>query len=224
MTVDKPDHETGAEASEAVNEGGSGAEAAGQTDPAVEIVPPQAANDSAAGDAEPAPEGPSADEQIAELKDRVLRAVAEAENTRRRAQRDVEDARKYAVATMARDLLGVADNLRRALEAVPAEARQSHAELENLMTGVEMTERELAKAFDKAGITMIDPMGEKLDPNLHQAMMQVPDGSAEPGTVVQVVQVGYKIQDRLLRPAMVGVAAPPAGGSGGPGEQVDRQA
>ncbi len=223
MTVDKPEHQTGAEPTE------GGEQAPGQADPAVEMEPPAAANDAdpaAAAEGEPSSDdlAKSAEAEIEELKDRVLRAVAEAENVRRRAQRDVEDARKYAVATMARDLLAVADNLRRALDAVPAEARQGHAALENLMTGVEMTERELAKAFEKAGITMIDPMGEKLDPNLHQAMMQVPDGSAAPGTVVQVVQVGYKIQDRLLRPAMVGVAAPPSGGAGGPGEQVDRQA
>ena len=217
MTVDKPEHQTGAEPTE------GGEQAPGQADPAVEMEPPAAANDA---DPAAAAEGePSSDDLAKSAEaDRVLRAVAEAENVRRRAQRDVEDARKYAVATMARDLLAVADNLRRALDAVPAEARQGHAALENLMTGVEMTERDLAKAFEKAGITMIDPMGEKLDPNLHQAMMQVPDGSAAPGTVVQVVQVGYKIQDRLLRPAMVGVAAPPSGGAGGPGEQVDRQA
>lgn len=221
MTVDKPDQQAGPD---------SQAETTGEAGPATDMETPVAANDAgpdaAAADSERSSNelASHAEAEIEVLKDRVLRAVAEAENTRRRAQRDVEDARKYAVAEMARDLLGVADNLRRALDAVPAEARESHAELANLMTGVELTERELAKAFDKVGIAKIDPMGEKLDPNLHQAMMQVPDATAEPGTVVQVVQVGYKIQDRLLRPAMVGVAAPPSAGSGGPGEQVDRQA
>jgi molecular chaperone GrpE len=199
--------------------------------------PPEADTPVAANDAEPPAKQPDAapaetaeraetassklEQEIADLKDRLLRAMAETENTRRRAAREVEDARKYATAGMARDLLSVADNLRRALDAVPPQAREAQGELDNLMTGVELTERELQKAFEKAGITPVDPMGEKLDPNLHQAMMQVPDATAEPGTVVQVVQIGYKIHDRLLRPAMVGVAVAPAGEPGG---KVDQQA
>jgi molecular chaperone GrpE len=210
MTAEKPDQNAG---------------------PGPDAEPPVAANDGepaaaeaaeAVADAAAAPAEAGPEQEIADLKDRLLRAMAEVENMRRRAARDVEDARKYAVAGIARDLLSVADNLRRALDAVPAEARDGHADLNNLMTGVELTERELQKAFDKAGISVVDPLGQRLDPNLHQAMMQVPHPTAEPGTVVQVVQVGYKIHDRLLRPAMVGVAMAPAGEQ--PGGKVDQQA
>jgi molecular chaperone GrpE len=206
------------------------AENQARPEPESEAPEPAAAGpeQAAANDAEPGPAGaqaeapaePGLEEQVAELKDRLLRAVAEAENTRRRAQRDVEEARRYAVAGMARDLLGVADNLRRALESVPDSAREG--EFGNLLAGVELTERELLRAFEKAGISRIEPLGQKLDPHFHQAMMQVPDGTAEPGTIVQVVQVGYKIHDRLLRPAMVGVATAPQADT--PGQQVDTQA
>ena len=191
--------------------------------------PPAKQSETADPAAGPGPEQAGMAQEVAELKDRLLRAMADSENTRRRAAREVEDARKFAVSGMARDLLAVADNLRRALEAVPEAAREQQAELNNLVAGVELTERELQKAFEKAGIVPVNPVGQKLDPNLHQAMMQVPDPNAEPGTVVQVVQIGYTLNDRLLRPALVGVAAAPAGGPGGgsggePGGKVDQQA
>ncbi len=149
---------------------------------------------------------PGAESQLAELKDQLLRARAETENVRRRAARDKEDASRYAIANFARDMLSVADNMARALEAVPEEDRSGDSPMASLAQGIEMTERELLAALDRHGIKKIEPMGEKFDHNLHQAMFEMPDDSAAPGTVVQVMQAGYVIADRLLRPAMVGVA------------------
>ncbi len=143
--------------------------------------------------------------EVAELKDRLLRAMAETENVRRRAARDREDASKYAITGFARDLLPVIDNLRRALESVPAEARKEEP-IAGLVAGVEMTERELLGALERHGIRRIDPMGEKFDHNLHQAIFEVDDPEVPAGTIVKVAQPGYVIADRLLRPAMVGVA------------------
>ncbi len=140
------------------------------------------------------------------LKDQALRALAEAENTRRRIQREKEDATRYAVAGFARDLLEIADNLRRALEAAPADGLADHPLAQQLSVGVSMTEKMLADAFAKHGISRIDPTGEKFDPNYHQAMFEVPDANTPPGTVVQVIQAGYVLNGRLLRPAMVGIA------------------
>ncbi|GFZ84514.1 nucleotide exchange factor GrpE [Elstera cyanobacteriorum] len=146
--------------------------------------------------------------EIAGLKDQALRALAEAENTRRRAERDREDASKYAVSSFARDLLSVADNLRRALDAVPPSEDET---VKALVTGVEATERELLAVFDRRGLTRIEPMGQTFDPNFHEAVFEVPNTGQPTGTVVQVLQVGYRIHDRLLRPAMVGVAKGDAG-------------
>jgi len=143
----------------------------------------------------------------ADLRERLLRAVAETENLRKRAEREKRDASQYAISRFAHDLLGVGDNMRRALDTVTADARSAADQaLAGLLDGVEMTERELTKALDKHGVKRIDPMGEKFDPNFHQAMFEVPDPSVASGTVVQVVQVGYQIGERCLRPAMVGVA------------------
>ena len=157
--------------------------------------------------------------EIAELKDRFLRAVAETENVRRRAERDGEDARKYAISGFARDLLAVADNMHRTLAAVPEDARQEEGPLSTLLEGVELTQRELMAAFERHGIRAIEPMGEKFDHNWHQAVVQLDDAEVEPGTVVQVMQVGYAIADRLLRPAMVAVAKRKDGGE--PPQKVD---
>ncbi len=143
---------------------------------------------------------------LASLKDQALRALAEAENTRRRAERDIAESSKYAVTSFARDLVSVLENLQRALSSVPEQLKQEHAAVANLATGVEMTLNELLSAFEKQRITRIDPMGEKFDHNLHQAVAQIATPDAEEGTVVQVLQAGYTIHDRLLRPAMVGVA------------------
>lgn len=144
-------------------------------------------------------------DELAETKDRLLRAVAETENLRRRAVREREDAGKYAISGFARDLLPAADNLRRALDSLTDEIRHDDA-LSGLISGVEMTERELLAAFERHGIRSIDPLGEKFDHNLHQAMFHV-EGSGQPaGTIIEVAQTGYVIAGRLLRPAMVGVA------------------
>lgn len=149
----------------------------------------------------------------AELKDRALRVMAEMENLRRRTEKEIKDTRVYAVTGFARDILTVSDNLRRALDALPADARQSaDAGLTALIEGVEMTERELLNQLDKHGVKKLDPAGQKFDPNFHQAMFEVPNTEVPNNTVVQVVQAGYVIGDRVLRPALVGVS------KGGPKE------
>lgn len=149
--------------------------------------------------------------QLAEINDRFLRARAETENVRRRGEKEREDALNYGSANFARDILSVSDNLRRALDALPAGSLEKDETLKSLATGVELTEKELQAALERHGVTVIDAEGEKFDHNLHQAMMEVPDSEHPPGTVVQVLQVGYTIKDRLLRPAMVSVAKGGAG-------------
>ncbi|MER2266225.1 nucleotide exchange factor GrpE [Methylobacterium oxalidis] len=142
-----------------------------------------------------------------ELKDRVLRTLAEMENLRRRTEREVADARTYAVTNFARDMLNVADNVRRAIESVPAEARAgADGALKSLLDGIELTERDLAKTLERHGVKIVEPQGQRFDPNRHQAMFEVPNPDVPAGTVVQVVQSGYVIGDRVLRPALVGVA------------------
>ncbi|GJD95763.1 nucleotide exchange factor GrpE [Methylobacterium iners] len=142
-----------------------------------------------------------------ELKDRVLRTLAEMENLRRRTEREVSDARTYAVTNFARDMLNAADNIRRALEAVPEEARAgAEGAFKGLIDGIELTERDLAKTLERHGVKLIEPKGQRFDPNRHQAMFEVPDAEVPSGTVVQVVQSGYVIGERVLRPALVGVA------------------
>lgn len=142
------------------------------------------------------------DAEIADLKDRLLRAVAESENVRRRLEREKADAVAYAVTGFARDLLGVADNLRRALDA----AAKDDVVASPLLSGVEITEKELLKAFEKHGIARVESVGQRLDPNRHQAMLEVVQEGAEPGQIVAELQTGYVLKDRLLRPAMVTVA------------------
>ena len=142
-----------------------------------------------------------------ELKDRTLRTVAEMDNLRKRTAREMTDARTYAVSNFARDLLAVGDNLQRAIQAVPAEKRESGSEeFKALIEGVELTERELLKALTRAGVNKFNPEGEKFDPNFHQAMFELPGLNLPNNSVAQVVQEGYKIGERVLRPAMVGVA------------------
>jgi len=148
----------------------------------------------------------AAQAQVAEYKDQLLRALAEAENSRRRMQRDRDEALKHAPAVLAKDILTVADNLRRAIEHIPQEALAYDEALANLATGVEMTERLLLSAFEKYNIRQINPLGERFDSNFHQAMFEMPGTGQPPGTVVQVMEAGYMIHDRLLRPALVGVA------------------
>jgi molecular chaperone GrpE len=156
--------------------------------------------------------------EVADLKDKLLRAMAETENIRRRGEREKADTRKYAIADFARDMLAVSDNLQRALAAVGDEARSGNAELAQLLEGIELTRKELQGHFDKHGIEEISPLGEKLDPNLHQAVVQLDDPDAAQGIVVQVMQPGYVIHGRLLRAAMVGVA------KGAPAQTADTAA
>ncbi|MDH3661414.1 MAG: nucleotide exchange factor GrpE [Alphaproteobacteria bacterium] len=148
--------------------------------------------------------------ELAETKDRMLRAMADVENMRRRAARDTEEARKYAVTGFARELLEVADNLSRALQAVPDEVRESE-QVKPLVEGIELTQKSLATCFERQKITKVDPaIGERFDHNRHQAMFETETAEHAPGSVVQVMQTGYVIADRLLRPALVGVAKKPA--------------
>lgn len=161
--------------------------------------------------------------EVGRLKDQALRALSEQENTRRRAQREIDDNSKFAVSNFARDILPVGDNLRRALEAIPADARTADESLDKFAAGVELTERELLNILERYGIKRIDPAGQPFDHNLHQAMMQVDSAAHPPGTVVQCFQPGYTINGRLLRPAMVTVAkGSPAAGT--PGAKVDTTA
>ncbi|MCF8473828.1 MAG: nucleotide exchange factor GrpE [Emcibacter sp.] len=141
----------------------------------------------------------------ANLKDRLLRAIAETENLRRRSDREKADAANYAITAFARDLLNVSDNLRRALDSIPADSEIGE-NAKTLCEGIELTERELLNMLERHNIKKVDPMGEKFDHNLHQALFEVPNTGTQDGTIVQVMQVGYTIKDRLLRPAMVGVA------------------
>ena len=145
--------------------------------------------------------------EAAEARDRMLRTLAEMENLRKRTAKEVADSKLYGVTGFARDVLDIADNLQRALDAVPPEARAAaDPGLTALIEGVELTERSLLNALEKHGVKKLDPQGQKFDPNFQQAMFEVPDPSVPSGTVVQVVQAGYTIGERVLRPALVGVA------------------
>ena len=149
----------------------------------------------------------AATRESAELKDKVLRTLAEMENLRRRTEREVGDARTYGIASFARDVLGIADNMQRALDAARQELGGStDPGVNTLLEGVELTERELLKALERNGVKRFDPQGEKFDPNLHQAMYEVPDPSVPSGMVMQVIQPGYMIGERILRPALVAVS------------------
>ncbi|PKU23471.1 nucleotide exchange factor GrpE [Telmatospirillum siberiense] len=156
--------------------------------------------------------------EVAKLKDQLLRAVAETENVRRRLEQQAEDRGKYAVGNFAKDILQVADNLRRALESIPAEAREGDPMAHKLAEGVELTERTFLNTLERYGITRIESLGKRFDPHLHQAMMEVEDTTQMTGTVVLEMQAGYLIHDRLLREAMVGVSKggpkPPLGEGG----------
>ena len=147
-------------------------------------------------------------ERVATLEQDVLYAQAETQNVRRRAEKEAADARAYAATAFARDMLSVSDNLSRALEAIPADLKDDDR-LKGLVAGIEATERELRAVFERNGIKRIAAMGLPLDPNQHQAMMEMPTADAEPGTIVVEMQAGYTIKDRLLRPALVGVAKKP---------------
>jgi molecular chaperone GrpE len=150
--------------------------------------------------------------QVAELRDGLLRAMAETENIRKRGERQLEDAHKYAVTGFARDILSIADNLDRALAAVPEERREEHELLGTLLEGVKAVQAGFVQTMAAHKIERIEPLGEAFDPNLHEAMFEVPGTEMPNGTVAQVVEPGYKLHDRLLRPARVGVAKSAGGG------------
>jgi molecular chaperone GrpE len=163
--------------------------------------------------------------ELADTKERLLRALAETENLRRRNFRDLEEAHKYAITGFARELLEIADNLSRALDAVPPRAREEIEFVKNLADGVAMTEKALLACFERHKIAQVNPeIGEKFDHNRHQAMFEVATADQAPGTIVQALQPGYTIAERLLRPALVAVAKAPANGPGAPGgdEAVDQ--
>ncbi len=183
-------------------------------------------NQNAAPQAEPANDAaavPEADPiavleaEKADLKDKLLRLMADMENLRRRTAREIADARTYAVTNFARDMLTVADNVRRAIESVPEEALSTaEGAFKGLIEGIDLTERDLLNTLERHGVKKLDPQGQKFDPNLHQAMFEIPNAEVPNGTVLQVVQSGFVIGDRVLRPAMVGVSrgGPKAPGNG----------
>ena len=158
----------------------------------------------------------SLDRELAEAKDRLLRALADMDNMRKRTEREVADARVYGISNFARDILGVADNMHRAMQALDDELRAKADEATKaLLEGVELTERELINVLEKHGVTKVEPLGQKFDPNRHQAMYEIEDASVPSGSVIQVMQAGYLIGERVLRPALVAVSkggakAPPA--------------
>lgn len=151
--------------------------------------------------------------EVAGLKDRLLRALAEVENVRRRAERDVSDARQFAVSNFARDMINVADNLKRAISSVSEAAIGRDDALKTLVEGVGLTEKEMLRSLERHGVKKIDPAGERFDPNFHEAMFEMPDPKTPAGNVAQVISPGYAIGSRALRPAKVGVSS----GPGSPG-------
>ncbi len=164
-------------------------------------------------------------QELAQAKEHMIRAIAEAENTRKRARKEREDASKYAISSFAKSLLDVADNLRRALDSVPENVLESEPHIKSLLDGVAATERELLRAFEKHKISKLDPKGELFNPNFHEVMFEIPGSGQAAGTIIQVIETGYILDDRLLRPARVGVAkddgsAPPETGS----HTIDTQA
>lgn len=193
-----------------------------------QAVPPEDQKNEAASNPSESAAGKEADvfaiidalnAENAQLKDRALRTMADMENLRRRTEKEIADARTYAVSSFARDMLTVADNMRRGIESIPLDQRMNaDGALKILLEGVELTERDLLKNLEKHGIKLIDPHGQRFDPNLHQAMFEVEDTSVTSGTVVQVVQAGFVIGERVLRPALVGVS------KGGPKPGVDTNA
>ena len=169
-------------------------------------APPQSPDTEPVAAREPVP-STALDRELADTKDRLLRTLAEMDNMRKRTEREVADARVYGITAFARDILGVADNMHRALHALDEELRaNADSTLKALLDGVELTERELLNALEKHGVKRIEPQGQKFDPNRHQAMYEIEDMSVPSGTVVQVIQAGYLLGERVLRPAMVAVS------------------
>ena len=212
------DKETGAE--DASEEETATAEDAPES-PDADETEGDASEEAESGDGDLSPEA-----EIADLKDKLLRALADTENLRRRSQKDREDALKYSSANFARDMLSVADNLRRAIESIPEDGDPDGQALVGFIEGISLTEKELLSTLERHGIQKVEPMGEKFDPQYHEAMFEVPTNDAAAGTVVQVVETGYVIHDRLLRPAKVGIAKAGDGPAGpaDPGDKIDTTA
>ena len=168
--------------------------------------------------------------ELDKAKDQMMRALADAENTRRRSIKDREDIRKYAVTEFARDLLDFSDNFRRALDSIPEDLKDVDDRLKNVLTGIEAMESTLLKTFDKHGIKKIEPLDEPFNPNFHEVMFESPGTGKPPGTIVQIIEPGYVVADRLLRPARVGIAkddggaADNGGGENQHGGNIDTQA
>lgn len=167
-------------------------------------------------------------EEVAATKDQLIRALAEAENTRKRAQKDREDASKFAVSSFARDLLSVADNLRRALDAIPQELTEQNENIKNLTNGIEATERELLRGFEKNGIQKLEPLDQPFNPNFHEVMFEAPMPDKPNATVIQILEPGYTLNGRILRPARVGISkggeAPATQDSAEPGQNINTEA
>lgn len=159
------------------------------------------------------------EEEVASMKDKALRALAEAENTRRRAEKSQTDTAKFAISKFAKDLLEVSDNMRRAVEAIPKDQAEENDLIKNIIVGIEATEKSLIATFERNGIKKIEPTEGKFDPNLHEAMFETEDPSKKPGEIVQLIEPGFILNDRLLRPARVGVAK----GSAGKAQNVDAE-
>lgn len=197
--------------SDKVPEGGEEAKKEEEKPPTEEPAAAEGEEAKAEGKTEAEVEAPREEQleaEVKQLKDQLLRSLAEQENTRRIAQRDVQDARNFAVKSFAKSLLETSDNLSRAMEVVPEEMRhdkEKNSILVNLYEGIEMTEKELMKAFEKNGLKKFGKVGDKFDPNQHEALYEYPDSEKEPGTVGQVIKVGFTLNDRVLRPAEVGV-------------------
>lgn len=166
----------------------------------------------------------SLQEELVKMKDQMLRALAEAENSRKRALKERDDASKYSIAGFAKDILTVSDNLKRALDAVPRDALTTDPLLKNLVDGIEATQREMQKTFERNNIRTIDPSDEPFNPNYHEVMFETPGTGRPAGTVIQVLEAGYLLHDRLLRPARVGVAKDEGQGNGTPGINLDTEA
>jgi len=179
---------------------------------------PKAAQETTAAGPKPEERIAALEAEVSKCKDQLLRAMAETENVRRRAQKEREDTSRFAIQSFAKDVLPVADNLRRALDAIPPEARETDEMLKTLAVGVDATERQLAASLERHGVKRSDPTGEPFDPNFHQVMFEIENTGKPAGTIVQVLQAGYTLNGRLLREAMVGVAK-----AGSP-EHVDTQA
>jgi molecular chaperone GrpE len=198
----RPDEDPGAEAAD-TGEGQTQADTAAPDDAAGEAAAPEIPD--VAAEMADGSDASAVDAELAETKDRLLRALAEAENVRRRASRDVENAQKRAIAGFAREMISVADNLARALASVDAKAVEESEALKSLLTGVDMTAREMMNAFERNAIKKVDPLGERFDPQIHEAMFEFEDASKPAGTVGQVMEPGYTLHGQTIRPAKVGV-------------------